>query len=381
MLYFLRPVRPKKSLTIKRADKTQTPGEDDPGGNENPGPDEPQDIAVTLISFNKTSLTLEIRESETLTVTILPSNATDKSVTWSSTNSSVAAVSGGKVTAKSEGATTITATTHNGKSAICTVIVNEPAPEVIEVTSISLNKTFLTLEIGESETLTATVSPSNATDKSVTWTSSDQSVATVVNGNITAVGSGTATITATTSNGKTATCAVTVNAAVPKITQVEGATIDGTDIFMFVDHTTDSVALLNKISVSSGRWNLYSDILGQNRIPTKIAAGSNGKLQNGNNVFYIMLENENGDLAEVYTLTVYRSYAVAVNYYNHKNILVYSDTAYTGYEYALDYDYTAPGYTFNDWTENGTAYQTRVLWDKLSLYADMTANSYSVIRW
>lgn len=81
-------------------------------------------------------------------------------------------------------------------------------------------------------------------------------------------------ITATTGNGKTAICTVTVNAAVPKITQVEGATITGTDIFMLVDHMTDSVALLNKITVSSGRWDLYSDILGQNRIPTKIAAGT-----------------------------------------------------------------------------------------------------------
>ena len=255
----------------------------------------------------------------------------------------------------------------------------EEEPPIIEVTSVSLNKTALTLEIGESETLTATVLPGNATDKFVTWTSSMQSVATVANGRVTAVGSGTATITATTGNGKTATCTVTVNAAVPVITQVEGATIDGTEIYMFVDYTTDSVALLNKVTVSSGRWDLYSDILGQNRIPTKIAAGSDGKLQNGDNVFYIMLENENGDLAAVYTLTVYRSYAVPVNYYNHKNVLVHSETAYTGYEYALNFDYSAPGYTFHAWESSGGAvYQTRVLWGELSLYAGMTANEYTV---
>ena len=181
-----------------------------PGGDDNPGTDEPQDIAVTSISLNKTTLTMEIGESYTLVATVSPSNATDKSIIWSSTDSSVAAVSRGKVTAKSEGAATITATAHNGKMAICTVTVNEPASEVVEVTSVSLNKTTLTMEIGESETLTATVMPSNATDKSVTWTSSDQAVATVASGKITAIGGGTATITATTSNGKTATCTVIV---------------------------------------------------------------------------------------------------------------------------------------------------------------------------
>lgn len=184
----------------------ENPDDDEPGTD----PDDDKDIAVTAVSLNKTSLTLEVGESYTLVVNVSPSNATDKSITWSSTNSSVAAISGGKVTAKSEGTTTITAEAYNGKTATCTVTVNEPASEVIEVTSVSLNKTSLTLEIGESETLTATVLPSNATDKSVTWTSFAQSIATVANGKVTAIGSGTATITATTSNGKTATCTVTV---------------------------------------------------------------------------------------------------------------------------------------------------------------------------
>ena len=251
--------------------------------------------------------------------------------------------------------------------------------EIIEVTSVSLNKTSLTLEVGESETLTATVLPDDATDKSVTWTSSMPTVATVADGKVTAVGGGTATITAATDNDRTAVCNVTVNAAVPAITRVEDATIDGTDIFMFVNHTTDSVFLLDKVTVSSGRWGLYSDILGRNEIPTKIAAGSDGVLQDGENVFYIVLKNESGDLAAVYTLTVYRSYAVAVDYYDHKNALVHSDRAYTGYEYALDFDYSASGYTFNAWEESGAVYKPHVLWNNLSLYADMTANKYTVV--
>ena len=162
------------------------------------------------------------------------------------------------------------------------------------------------------------------------------------------------------------------------ITSVDGATIEGTDIFMFVDYTTDSVSLLNKVTVSSGSWDLYSDIFGQNCIPTKIAAGVDGVLADGENTFYIILKDGNGDVVEVYTLTIYRSYAVTISYYSPNDICVYNEMAYTGYEYETDYVYSAEGYTFNSWLEDGTNYQPRVLWSDLSLYADMTANSYNI---
>ena len=84
---------------------------------------------------------------------------------------------------------------------------------VYDVESVSLDKTSITLTEGDSETLTATVSPSNATNKNVSWKSSDESVATVSNGKVTALKAGTATITVTTDDGsKTATCQVTVEA-------------------------------------------------------------------------------------------------------------------------------------------------------------------------
>ena len=159
-----------------------TPDDDD----EIPDSSDGEDVVVTSIKLNVNALTLEVGESYTLTATVLPGNATDKSVTWSSSNTAVATVSGGKVTAKAEGAATITAAATNGKMAICTVTIKEPAPEIIEVTSISLNQTSLTLEVGENYTLTATVLPANATDKSVTWSSSELSVATVKNGKVTA---------------------------------------------------------------------------------------------------------------------------------------------------------------------------------------------------
>ena len=96
--------------------------------------------------------------------------------------------------------------------------------EISEPTSVSLNKTSLTLDVGKSYTLTKTVSPSNAVT-SYAWSSSNTSVATVdKNGKVTAKASGTATITVKTSNGKTATCKVTVNLPTPQITSLSNTT-------------------------------------------------------------------------------------------------------------------------------------------------------------
>ena len=168
-------------------------------------------VDVEKVSLNKSATTLTEGESETLTATITPSNATgDKTVKWSSSNEAVAAVdSNGKVTAKKAGTAVITATSSNGKSASCTVTVKQ---KEIAITGISLNKSTTSLTEGESETLTATITPSNATgDKTVKWSSSNGVVAAVdSNGKVTAKKAGTAVITATSSNGKTAGCTVTV---------------------------------------------------------------------------------------------------------------------------------------------------------------------------
>ena len=168
-------------------------------------------VDVEKVSLNKSATTLTEGESETLTATITPSNATgDKTVKWSSSNEAVAAVdSNGKVTAKKAGTAVITATSSNGKTAGCTVTVKQ---KEIAITGIGLNKSTTSLTEGESETLTATIAPSNATgDKTVKWSSSNEAVAAVdSNGKVTAKKAGTAVITVTSSNGKTAGCTVTV---------------------------------------------------------------------------------------------------------------------------------------------------------------------------
>ncbi|NLM28067.1 MAG: hypothetical protein GX211_07815 [Clostridiaceae bacterium] len=169
-------------------------------------------IPVTGVSLDKTTLTLsEIGQSKTLTATVEPADATNKNVTWSTSNPSVAVVDNGVVTAVGEGTAVITVTTEDGGfTADCTVTVT--IDTTVPVEGVSLDKTSLYLtKIGQSAQLTATVEPANATNKNVTWSSSNTDVAVVEDGVVTAVGNGEAIITVTTEDGgKTATCTVTV---------------------------------------------------------------------------------------------------------------------------------------------------------------------------
>jgi len=196
--------------------------------------------AVTGVSLNKSSLELTEGDIETLTATIAPSNATNKNVTWSSSNSSVATVSEGKITAVKVGTATITVKTEDGsKTAECKVTVKA---KVYAVTGVSLNKSSLELTEGNSETLTATIAPDNATNKKVTWSSSNSSVATVSEGKITAVKAGTATITVKTEDGgKTAECKVTVKA---KSYNVTGVTLNTASLVLMTNDTETLVATI-----------------------------------------------------------------------------------------------------------------------------------------
>ena len=177
-------------------------------------------IPATKIEVSPTTVdliatrTVEIKPTITpLDVTdIFPDNTIDKTVNWSSSDESVATVdASGMVTAVKEGLATITAATPNNLTATCEVTVK---PLVVEAEGVTLDKTTLNLTEGETATLSATVSPENTTDKTVTWTSSDATVASVNTGGVvTGLKAGTATITVSTINGLTATCDVTVKAA------------------------------------------------------------------------------------------------------------------------------------------------------------------------
>lgn len=165
--------------------------------------------AVTGVTLDQTAVTLEVDQTVTLVATVEPATATNQTVGWVSGNEDVATVDGGLVTAIAPGTASISAITMDGSFiALCQVTVTEPT---VAVTGVTLDQTSLALEPGDSETLVATVAPAEATDPSVTWSTSDAAVATVADGVVTAVADGTATITVTTTDGGfTATCDVTV---------------------------------------------------------------------------------------------------------------------------------------------------------------------------
>ena len=177
------------------------------------------EVLPSGVTLSEQTAMIDVGKTVSLTATVAPSNATNKSVIWTSSNTSVATVSDGTVTGKSAGTATITAATSNGKTASCTVTVTD---SVVIAESVYLNKYSLNLEKGETEQLQATIEPSNVTDNFVVWSSADMSVATVdQNGTVKAVNEGKVTITVSTANGKKTTCSVTVYTSVPIRTVAE----------------------------------------------------------------------------------------------------------------------------------------------------------------
>lgn len=166
---------------------------------------------VSSVKLSKASATIKKGKTLTLKATVSPKSASNKTLTWKSSNKKVATVSSkGVVKAVGAGTAKITATANDGsgKKYTCTVKVNIP------VSSVKLNKASAELTEGEAVTLKATVAPSNASNKSVKWSTSNAKVATVSAGKVTAKSAGTATITvaAADGSGKKAVCKITVKA-------------------------------------------------------------------------------------------------------------------------------------------------------------------------
>ena len=175
-----------------------------------------KEVKATKVQLSETNLSINKGETTTLILTVTPQNFTDE-VTWKSSNTNVVTISdAGVVTAKAAGTATIRVTVGS-VSASCKVTVLQP------VTSISLNKSSLTLEGGDSFTLVASVYPSDAYNKQVKWSTSDERVASIdQQGNVTATGKGKATITAMAADGSGVyrNCTITVNSTTTKVTDI-----------------------------------------------------------------------------------------------------------------------------------------------------------------
>lgn len=195
-------------------------------------------VAVSEVKLGKTEVTLYVGEEETLTASVLPDNATDKTITWTSSDKSIASVESGKVKAVKKGEATITAKAGD-KTAEAKIVVLAP------VSGITLNKNRLDLIIGETETLTATITPADADPKEpITWTTSDETIATVDGGKVTAVKEGEATVTAS-SDGKSATCIVKVD-----YIHVSEITLSTTDATLYAGESISLTATLSPESIT-----------------------------------------------------------------------------------------------------------------------------------
>lgn len=290
------------------------------GGEDKPnGPITPANVAVTSVSLSKTSAELIIGNTLQLTATVSPSNASDKTITWSSSSSTVASVSPtGLVTAIAEGSSNITASC-GGKSATCKLTVKKPT---VAVTSVELDKTEITLEPEETYTLKATVKPDNATDKTITWASSKPDIATVDNnGKVTSVKEGSTTITAK-SGEKTASCIVNVlsKTAVPltftasgsvHIKLDKGILNENPEVKRYYEYRINGedwkIYSWNYINLTNGQKVSFRAKSNNYRTGVRFVIGGGGTVAASGNVMFLL--KKEGDLTSVPSSAFLRLFA------------------------------------------------------------------------
>ena len=207
-------------------------------------------IHVESVSLDVASTELEVGKTKTVNATVLPENASNKDLVWSSSDENVATVDNGVITALKEGNAVITVKTVDGYKSASLDVKVVTTPAVIHVESISLDKTELDMVTGDRISLSATVLPADAADKSISWSSSDENIATVnKNGKVIAVNAGKATITATTvDGGYTASCAINVTA---KVVPVNGISLDQDSVDFAVGETKQLVATVLPTNASN----------------------------------------------------------------------------------------------------------------------------------
>lgn len=210
--------------------------------------------AVSGVTLDQTVVTIKPGGAIILTATVNPDNAANKSVTWVSSNPTVATVDeNGNVTALKAGTAYITVTTKEGNfSAKATVVVSQ---DVVAVTGVTVTPTTANVGVNNTVTLTAKVTPANASNRGITWTSSNNAIATVnANGVVKGIKEGTVTITATSKDGGYKATANVVVKHIP----VTGVTVTPTSVTMLTNTTkqfTAKVAPTNA-SVKNVTWSV-----------------------------------------------------------------------------------------------------------------------------
>ena len=286
---------------------------------------EPDVVPVTGVSLNKTALALDEGESESLIATVIPDNATNKKVTWKSSDTSVATVNAsGKVTAQATGTVVVVVITEDGAEvATCTVTCGDGAVEPeIPVTDVALNKSTLSLIEGQSESLQVIITPDDATNKKVAWVSNDESVAMVdVNGKVTALKAGSTTIVAVTEDGAmTASCKVTVEPA---------ALLKGTRTilaYIAADNTLASFASLDLAEMKAGMAKVQDSNV---HFLVYIDDGKSPRL--------LELKNEKGAVVETVVETYGSRNSVGVSETQEVFAKVFSNSKYQADSYGLVY--------------------------------------------
>ena len=183
-------------------------------------------VRVKSVTISDNSCSLKIGDTKKLTANVVPDNATEKDISWSTSNPSVASVSpDGLVTALSKGTAIIKAVSANGKQAICEISVSE-----VEVTAINLSLPNSSIKVGESTRITATITPQDANNKTIVWSSSNTSVVTVSEGTVRGIAPGSATISARSANGIIANCTIIVEAAPISYSAQGDRVIEGVNI-------------------------------------------------------------------------------------------------------------------------------------------------------
>lgn len=264
-------------------------------------------VQVTAVTLNKTSTTIVQGQFEDLTATVLPENASNKNVTWTSSNAAVATVSQtGRVTGVTEGTANITVTTESGgKTAVCAVTIQSSN---VPVTGVTVTPTTAQIAIGATRQLTATVAPATASNKNVTWASSAPTVATVsATGLVTGVAIGNAVITVTTAEGAfTATCNV----------QVTGAQVAATGVTLAPTTATIAIAGTQQLTATVAPENATDKTVAWTTSAQAVATVSNTGLVTGvtAGVATITVTTNSGDHTATCLVTVTPAPVNAVNF-------------------------------------------------------------------